>query len=81
MELKYDLGLVVSEAESACGSLAGFSMRHSWQDYLGFDQVIVQVGKHLSPEEVEVLSGGGRVDDVPVDVVAVDLRLLRVTHL
>ena len=81
MELKYDLGLVVSEAGIAWGSLAGFSVRHSWQDYLGFDLCIVQIGKHLSPEEVEVLSGGGRVDDVPVDVVAVDLRLLRVTHL
>lgn len=30
---------------------------------------------------MEVLAGGGRVDDVPVDVVAVDLALLRVAHL
>jgi hypothetical protein len=30
---------------------------------------------------VEVLGGGGGVDNVPVDVVAIDLRLLRVAHL
>jgi hypothetical protein len=45
---------------------------------LSFDQMLLV---HLSSEEVEVLGGGGGVDDVPVDVVAVHLRLLRVAHL
>jgi len=45
---------------------------------LSFDQMLLV---HLSSEEVEVLGGGGGVDDVPVDVVAIDLRLLRVAHL
>ena len=33
------------------------------------------------PEEVEVLGGGGGVDHVPVDVVAVNLGLAGVGHL
>jgi hypothetical protein len=45
---------------------------------LSFDQMLLV---HLSSEEVEVLGGGGGVDNVPVDVVAIDLRLLRVAHL
>ena len=35
----------------------------------------------LSSQEVKVLSGRRRVDDVPVNVVAVDLRLLWIRHL